>query len=193
MSWRDLLRALDVEAGREVDAVRASAAAAAARALEEARRDLAAERELALRRGREEAEAGRRRAVAEVQREAARAVLAEQRRILDEVRAEALARLVREDGRALPAMVRAAAEEVGDAASTWVVDPASLEEVRALLARDHASVLARAELRASPEPRGGIEVVAGRRALDGTAAARLERIWADAEPELARLLFGGAA
>jgi vacuolar-type H+-ATPase subunit E/Vma4 len=191
VSWRDLLRALDGEAAREVEGLRASAAEAAERILGDARRDAEAERQTALAGARAEAESRRRRALAEAQRERARAVLVEQRAILDEVRAEALERLRREDGRALAEIVDAAAAEVGDAASTWVVDAASLSAVRERLERDHAGVLARAELRAAPEPRGGIEVAVGRRVLDATAAARLDRSWPDAEVEISRLLFGG--
>jgi len=193
VSWRDLLRALDEEAAREVEALRDSAARDAERILENARREVAAEREAALRRARADSEARRRRAVAEVQRDHARSVLAEQRRVLEEVRAEALERLRRDDARALPGIVDAAAREVGDAPSTWTVDAASLDVVRERLARDHPRVLARAELLAAAEPRGGIEVVAGRRVLDGTAAGRLERAWPGAEPELARILFGATA
>jgi vacuolar-type H+-ATPase subunit E/Vma4 len=193
VSWRDLLRALDEEAAREVEALRGSAARDAARILDDARREVAAERDAALGRVRAEAESRRRRAVAEVQRDHARAVLAEQRSVLEEVRAEALERLRRGDARALPAVVDAAAREVGDAPSTWIADPASLDVVRERLARDHPRVLARAELRAAAEPRGGIEVVAGRRVLDGTAAGRLERAWPGAEPEVARILFGTTA
>jgi len=193
VSWRDLLRALDEEAAREVEAVRRAAADEAARVVADARRQVEEERSAALRRTRDESEARRRRAVADAQRERAGAVLAEQRRVLDEIRAEALERLRSDDGRALRAIVAAAAAEAGGDASTWSADAGSLDAVREQLARDHRDVLERAQLRVAPEARGGIEVVVGRRVLDATAAARLERTWPDAEAGIARLLFGGAS
>jgi vacuolar-type H+-ATPase subunit E/Vma4 len=190
VSWRDLLRALDEEASREVDDLRASAAQHAARAVADARHDVDSERQVALGRALAEAELRRRRALAEAQRDRACAVLTEQRRVLDEVRGEALAILRREDRRGLGGLVAAAAAEVGDSPSTWIADAGSLDAIREALERGHPDVLARAALEAAPEARGGLEVVVGRRVLDVTAAARLERIWPDVEAEIARTLFG---
>lgn len=191
MSWRDLLRALDEEAAREVEELREATARDAERVVVEARREIEAARAAAHARARAEAEVKRRRALTEVQRERASAVLVEQRRILDEVRAAALERLVRDDARTLRALVDAAAAEV-DGASTWTVDAPSVDAVRERLASRHPEVLAAAEIRAAAAPRGGLEVVAGRRVLDGTAAARMARVWPDAEASIARILFGGA-
>ncbi len=42
-----------------------------------------------------------------------------------------------------------------------------------------------------PERRGGVLVAAGRRILDNTLPARLERAWPDLEAELAALLEEG--
>jgi V/A-type H+-transporting ATPase subunit E len=190
VSWRDLLRALDEEAAREVEELRTSAAEYAERAVAEARRDVESERQAALGRARAAAEGQRRRALSEAQRERARAVLAEQRRILDDVRAQALEALRRGDGRGLRELVAAAAADVGDSPSTWIADAASLAALREVLEREHPSVLCRAHLSAAPEARGGFEVVLERRVLDLTAAARLERIWPEAEAGIAQALFG---
>jgi V/A-type H+-transporting ATPase subunit E len=190
VSWRDLLRALDEEAAREVEELRRSAAQYAEQAVAEARRDVESERRAALGRARAAAEGRRRLALSEAQRERARAVLTEQRRILDDVRAEALGALRSGDLRGLRELVAAAAAEVGDSPSTWIADAASLAALREVLEREHPGVLARAQLSAAHEARGGFEVVLGRRVLDLTAAARLQRIWPDAEAGIAQALYG---
>ena len=186
MSWGDLLRALAEEAEREAGTLRSGAEQEAARALEESRRAAEARRQQALAEARARHEAVARRALAEERRERERVLLGAAREVLEDVRAEALARTIAAAPARLPALAEALAAEAGEREAEWTVDPAGEEALHAALVR-----LGRAApIRTAAAPRGGPEVlVEGRVVLDATAAARLERAWPDLEPRLCARLF----
>ncbi|WP_242341368.1 hypothetical protein [Anaeromyxobacter sp. SG66] len=190
MGYPELLRVLGEEAAREAREVRAAAEREGARIVEEARAAAAAARDSVLARGRVEGAARRRAAHEAVAVERERALLVERRRLLEGLHDEARARLVAEGGAALDAALLAEIlPEAGDGPLELVVDPGAEEEARRALAALDAGAAARAVVRAAPEARGGVELVAGRRVLDDTLPSRLERAWPALEAELAELLF----
>jgi V/A-type H+-transporting ATPase subunit E len=194
MGYGELLRVLGEEAAREArDALAASGReadriVAAARAAADAAREAMRAREL------READARRRDAgeAAALARE--RVLLVERRRLLAELRDELRRRLPAEAGRSvderlLPEIVA----EVGGGSLDLEVDPGAEGAVREALLRLDPAVALRAVIRAAPAPRGGLRVrcgPGGRRELDDTLPARLDRAWPALEPELARILFG---
>ncbi|WP_243337240.1 hypothetical protein [Anaeromyxobacter soli] len=190
MGYPELLRVLGEEAAREAREVRAAAERESARIVEEARAAAASARDSVLARERVEGAARRRAAHEAVAVERERALLVERRRLLEGLRDEARARLVAEGGAALDAALLAEIlPEAGDGPLELVVDPGAEEEARRALAALDAGAAARAVVRAAPEARGGVELVAGRRVLDDTLPSRLERAWPALEAELAELLF----
>jgi vacuolar-type H+-ATPase subunit E/Vma4 len=123
-------------------------------------------------------------------RERDRALLAEGRRQLERLRAEALGRLAAEVTEAdLERLVREVLGEAGPVESVLVVDPGSEEAARRVVAAIAPAVVP--EIRAAAARRGGVELVTGTLVLDDTVAGRLERAWPRAEPELASILFAG--
>jgi vacuolar-type H+-ATPase subunit E/Vma4 len=180
VSFAQMLRALGDEAAREADSLRAGGEAAARGAVEGARAAAAAARDSALVAARERHAARLEEALAAAGRERERALLDRARAALEGVRAEALARAIA--GPLPEALVTILAAEAAGQDAEWVVDPGD-EAAVARLARP-------ARVRAAPARRGGVEVVVGRVTLDATAAARLERVWAELEPELGRILAG---
>jgi vacuolar-type H+-ATPase subunit E/Vma4 len=119
-----------------------------------------------------------------------RALLVEKRALLETLRCEVEAHLPAPAGadvlaRLLPEVLA----EVGEGPFRLVVDPGEEEACREILARERPGLLARAEIRAAPGPRGGVEAHCGRRVLDDTLRARLERAWPALESDLAAILF----
>jgi V/A-type H+-transporting ATPase subunit E len=190
MGYPELLRVIEEEAAREVRALLDAAEAERARLLAEARAGAAAAGEALLARARAEAEAGGRAAREALELERRRGVLLEQRRLLDALRAEVAARLTAARGPALDARLLAEVlAEAGPGPIELAVDPGAEDAVREAahrLAPERAGALS---VRAAPAPRGGVEAIAGRRVLDDTLPARLERAWPALEQELASLLF----
>jgi V/A-type H+-transporting ATPase subunit E len=180
---------IEEEAGREEREVRAAAEGEAARLVEEARAGAAVAREAVLARARADAE----RAVREAEERHAlardRALLVERRQLLDGLRVEIAVALRAASTPALDAALLAEVlPEVGEGPLEVIVDPGAEEAARRALAALDAVAAARATVRAAPERRGGVVVIAGRRVLDDSLPARLARIWPDLEPELAGLL-----
>ena len=190
MGYPELLRVLEEEAAREAREVRAAAERERERIVAEARATAESVRESVLARERAEAGARRRSALEAIAIERDRALLVERRRLLEELRDEALARLAGEGGPALDARLLAEVlPEAGGGPIELIVDPGAEAEVRrALVALDPATA-ARAVVRGAPAARGGVELVVGRRVLDDTLPSRLERAWPVLEAELAALLF----
>jgi len=190
MGYPELLRVLGEEAAREARDLRAAAERERERIVAEARAAAEAVREAVLVRERAEAGARQRAALEAIAIERDRALLVERRRLLDELRDEALARLAGEGGPALDARLLAEIlPDAGEGPLELIVDPGSEAEARrALVALDPAAA-ARAVVRGAPAARGGVELVAGRRVLDDTLPSRLERAWPVLEAELAELLF----
>jgi V/A-type H+-transporting ATPase subunit E len=190
MGYPELLRVLGEEAAREARDLRAAAERERERIVAEARDAAEAVREAVLVRERAEAGARQRAALEAIAIERDRALLVERRRLLDELRDEALARLAGEGGPALDARLLAELlPDAGEGPLELIVDPGSEAEARrALVALDPAAA-ARAVVRGAPAARGGVELVAGRRVLDDTLPSRLERAWSVLEAELAELLF----
>lgn len=191
MGYPELLRVLGEEAAREARDLIAAAERDHARIVAEAR--AAADRTCSTLLARERAELeDRRRAAcdaAALARE--RALLLEQRRLLDELRSEILRRLSAARSPELDAHLLAEVLlEAGDGPLEVVVDPGAEDACRAALARIDVALPARATIRAAPAVRGGVEVVCGRRVLDDTLPSRLERAWPSIETELAGILFG---
>ena len=192
MGYAELLRVLGEEAAREAREVLAAAERERDRILAAALAESSAARDALLARARAEAEARRKTSVESNALDRDRALLFERRRLLDGVREEALRRLPDHASPALDARLLAEVlPEVGDGPFEVVVDPGAEAAARAALAAAGPGVVARATVRAAPARRGGIEVVAGRRVLDDTLPARLERAWPDTEAELAALLAEG--
>ncbi len=191
MGYPELLRVLGEEVAREAREVHALAERESARILREARDGACAARDALVARARAEAGA-RLRADREglaVERE--RTLLVERHRQLDVLRAELLRRLAAASSPELDARLLAEVlPEVGEGPFEVVVDPGAEEAARAALARVAPDAARRATVRAAQGPRGGVEVVSGRRVLDDTLPARLERAWPDLEADLGALLFG---
>ncbi|ABS26768.1 V-type ATP synthase subunit E [Anaeromyxobacter sp. Fw109-5] len=191
MGYPELLRVLGEEAAREAREVRAAADRECARILSEARAAADGARAAVLARVREESEAHRRASREAIALERERALLVERRRQLERLRLEALARLRGAGGPALDAALLAELlPEAGDGPLEVIVDPGAEAEVGRALASLDPAVAARAAVRAAPEARGGVALVAGRRVLDDTLPSRLDRAWTVLEAEVARLLFG---
>jgi V/A-type H+-transporting ATPase subunit E len=191
VGYPELLRVLGEEAAREAREVRAAADRECARILSEARAAADGVRAAVLARVREEAEAHRRAAREAISLERERALLVERRRLLERLRLEALDRLRGAGGPALDAaLLEELLPEVGEGPLEVLVDPGAEAEMGRALAALDPGLAARAVVRAAPEARGGVELVAGRRVLDDTLPSRLERAWPVLEAELATLLFG---
>lgn len=189
MGYPALLRVLEEEASKEAQQVRASAEREAVRIVAEAREAVRASREALLSRERAALEASRRTSAEALAQERERTLLVERRRHLETLRAEVLRRLPSAGGAELDRrLLGEALPEIGDGPVDLVVDPGSEEAARAALARIAPEVALRARIRAAPARRGGIEVGSGRRVLDDTLPARLERAWPELEAELAALL-----
>jgi vacuolar-type H+-ATPase subunit E/Vma4 len=185
VGYAELGRALEEETGRQVAGILAEAERRAATLVEEARREAARAREDALA-AEEQAFAGeRRRAAARLGLELERALLVEARAILAALVGEAGARLAATDDAALSARLLAELlPELDGDGWTIAVPAAAVDEVRRLAGEARAVVGTGAP---------GALATRGGRVLDNTLAARLARAMAELEPELARLLFGGAA
>jgi V/A-type H+-transporting ATPase subunit E len=191
VGYGELLRVIEEEASREAREIREAAGRERDRILAEARGAADAARGAALERERLEEESRRKTAGEASGLEGDRALLVEQRRLLDALREEVAARLPRPVGREVLSMLLAETViEAWEGRVEIVVDPGEEETVRSLLGNVAPDVLARAEIRAAPAARGGVEVICGRRVLDDTLASRLERAWPALEPELAQILFG---
>jgi V/A-type H+/Na+-transporting ATPase subunit E len=192
MGYGELIRVLGEEAAREARELRAAAEREAARIVGEAHAAADAARSALVARERSEADARRRAALEALALERDRVVLGEQRRILDEVRAEAARRLLAPAGpEVLERLLREVLAEAGDGPFELEVDPGEEEICRRLLARQRPDLASRAEVRAAAAPRGGVALIDGRRVLDDTLPARLERAWPGLEPALVAILFGG--
>jgi V/A-type H+-transporting ATPase subunit E len=191
VGYPELLRVLGEEAEREARELRDAAEREHARILDEARAAAGGARDALLSRERA-ALAAQQRAAAEALAIARdQALLLAARRVLEELRAEILARLRAEAGPRLDARLLAEVlPEAGDGPLEILVDPGAEDACVAALARLGPDLRGRATVRAAPQVRGGVEVVAGRRVLDDTLPSRLERAWPGLEPELARVLFG---
>jgi V/A-type H+-transporting ATPase subunit E len=190
VGYPELLRVLGEEAAREARAIVAASHRDAARIVSEARAAAEASRSALLARERSEAEGRRRAALESVSRERERALLVDRRRHLEALRAEVLRRATAAASPDLDArLLEEVLPETEDGPLEIVVDPGREDAMREALRRLDPRRAAAASVRAGPAPRGGIEVVAGRRVLDDTIASRLDRAWPALEAELAGILF----
>ncbi|HEX9053011.1 MAG TPA: hypothetical protein VF841_20955 [Anaeromyxobacter sp.] len=186
MGYPELLRVLEDEAAREARDLRAAGAREAARIVEEAERAARAARDALLAREQAQAEARRRSALEGAALRRERTLLFERRGLLDDLRAEALRRLPAAATPELDARLLAEVlPEAGDGPIEVVVDPGREEIARAALGDRPEAIV-----RVAAAPRGGVEIVAGRRVLDDTLPSRLERVWPLVEAELHELLLG---
>jgi V/A-type H+/Na+-transporting ATPase subunit E len=186
-----LLEVLEEEASREARDVRAAAEQEATRIVEDAREAARKAREALLARERASLDARARADREALARDLERTLLAERRRHLERMREEALHGLPAAGSPELDAQFLAdVLPEIEDGPVEVAVDPGAEDAVRAALQRLAPDVAARTRVVAAPARRGGIEVLTGRRVLDDTLPARLERAWPDVEAELASVLFG---
>lgn len=193
MGYGDLLRVLAEEAEREAREVRAAAGREAARIVEEARAATGAARDALLARAVADAGTAARAGREALGRERERVSLRARRDELAALRREAEPALAGAGGPDLDARLLAALlPEVGDAPFEVEVDPGAGAACRDALARLDPAAAARATVREAPAARGGVRVRVGRRTLDDTLPARLERLWPEAEAELAAMLFAEA-
>lgn len=193
MGYAELLRVLEEEAAREAREVAAAAAQEEARILAEAKDAARAAQGALLAREQSGAEARLRTARESFALEHDRVLLVEQRHLLEGLRAELVRRLIAAGSPELDArLLGEVLPEVGEGPFEVIVDPGGEDAARAALARISPELAGRATVRAAAAARGGVEVVAGRRVLDDTLPARLERAWPDLEAELAAILFGEA-
>jgi V/A-type H+-transporting ATPase subunit E len=191
VGYPELLRVLAEEAAREAREVRAAAERERDRIVASARTAARDARQALVARERAEAEARRRAALESLALERDRALLFERRRHLDGLREELERRLAEAGSPALDARLLAEVlPEAGDGPIEVIVDPGAEETARAALSELAPALAPRATVRSAARRRGGIEVVAGRRALDDTLPSRLARAWPDLEAELAALLLG---
>jgi vacuolar-type H+-ATPase subunit E/Vma4 len=192
VGFDDLLRVLRQEAANEERGLREEAAREAEGIVAEARAEASRLLEAGLARERKAAEARLTAARDEADRERDRAVLAESRRQLEQLRAEAVVRLTEAIGEAdVARMAAELLEEAGPVEALLVVDPGSGPAAqRALSALGCQPV---PTVREAEVARGGVELVTGCLVLDDTVRSRLERAWPRLEPELARILFAGPA
>jgi V/A-type H+-transporting ATPase subunit E len=192
VGYPELLRVLGEEAAREAREIREAAERDAARIVSEARDAAAAARAAILLREQGEAGARRRAADEEAALALGRALLVAQRRHLDGLRAEHHRRVPDAGGPGLDEeLLRGALEEVGPEPFEVVVDPGAEVAARQALLRIDPAAAARARVRAADVARGGVLLRVGRRELDATLPARLERAWPALEAELAAILFAG--
>jgi V/A-type H+-transporting ATPase subunit E len=189
--YPELLRVIEAEAEREVREAREAAERERARILDEAREGAAALQAALLTRTRRECD-DRERLVREgLSRARERARLLAMRAELDALRAAAAAELTGRAGPALDARLMAELlPEAGDGPLELEVDPGAEAPCRAALERLDPAAAARTRIHAAPARRGGVVLIAGRRILDDTLPARLERLWPELEAELAGILFG---
>lgn len=188
MGLDELLRVLQEETALEERRLREECAREAARIVDEARTTARQLRAAALGR-RDEALAARVKGARDAAgRERDRALLLEERRQLELLRAEALARLPEAVTDAdVERLVAEVMREAGPVAAVLVVDPGAEAAARRALAALGPAVPPGVEV--ASRRRGGVELVTGTLVLDDTVAGRLERAWPRAEPELARILF----
>ena len=192
MAYGDLLRALQDEVREQVRALRESARAEAERLGAEARRLASEARVEALARAEEENAALRRRAVVRASLTEERLLLVERRRLVEGVRAAALARL---PGLSTPELTcRLLDEALGDDDGSRleaVVDPGHAEACRAHLAAARPELAGRTAVVEADRARGGVELRVGDRlVVDDTLPARLAHGWPRLEVEVAARLFG---
>jgi V/A-type H+-transporting ATPase subunit E len=189
VGYAELLRVIEDEAGHEGREVTAAAEREAARLVAEARAAADAARGAVLARARAEAERALREAEERHALTRERGLLVERRALLQALRSDIAAALRAASSPALDAALLAELlPEVGPGPVEVVVDPGAEEAARRTLAALAPAVAARATVRAADAARGGVLVVSGRLVLDDTLPARLERLWADLEPELAGVL-----
>ena len=192
MGYPELLRVLGEEAAREVREVRATAERERAAILARAQEEAAAAREALVTRARAEADARRRSRLESIALERERALLVERRRLLADLYDEVLRRLGTAATPELDARLLAELlPEVVEGPFEVIVDPGGEDPIRAVLGAAGPGVAARATVSVAPERRGGVAVVAGRRVLDDTLPARLERAWPELEAALATILGEG--
>jgi len=185
-----LLRILREEAAREARELRAGAGREAARIAAEATSAAEAAARALRERDAEALEARRRAAGEALAAERSRALLEEQRRILDALRAEVERRLPAPAGTEVAGrLVAELARELSAGPFILVVDPGEEAAVRAALDAALPGAAARAEIRTAPAARGGVLAIQGGRVLDDTLPARLARAWPLLEAELAAFLF----
>lgn len=189
--YPELLRVIEAEAEREASALRDAAARDRERILDQARaaaRPLGAALLDRTRRECAERERLSREALAQAR---ARALLLAHRAELDALREAAARALADAAGPALDArLLEELLPEAGDDPFELEVDPGAEPACRAALERLDPAAAARSRIVAAPAPRGGLRLLAGRRVLDDTLPARLERLWPEVEGELAGILFG---
>lgn len=192
MGYGELLRVLEEEASREAREIREAADRERGRIVAEARSAAGAVRKALLEREGAAAEGRRAAALASAALARERALLVQKRALLEALRVEVAARLPAPAGAELLArLLLEVLAEAGPGPFQLVVDPGEEEACRAFLVREAPDLAGRAEVRAAPAPRGGVELVAGRRVIDDTLRARLERAWPALEAELAEILFEG--
>jgi len=192
VGYPELLRVLGEEAAREVREVRATAERERAAILARAQEEAAAAREALVTRARAEADARRRSRLESIALERERALLVERRRLLADLYDEVLRRLGTAATPELDARLLAELlPEVVEGPFEVIVDPGGEDPIRAVLGAAGPGVAARATVSVAPERRGGVAVVAGRRVLDDTLPARLERAWPELEAALATILGEG--
>jgi vacuolar-type H+-ATPase subunit E/Vma4 len=194
VGYGELLRALEDEVREQARALREEAQREGERIAEEGRRLSAGAREEALGRVAAEGAASLERARVRAALTEERVLLAEKRRILEEVREEARQRLGRA---AAPSLTcRLLDEAMGDddgGALVAVVDPGHAGAARAHARARHPGAATRLAVEEAPSARGGVELRVGAHlVVDDTLPSRLSRAWPALEVEVASALFGGS-
>lgn len=189
MGFDELLSVLRQEAATEERALREEAARGAERIVAEARTAAAGLLEAGLERERKAHEDRLRAAREATGRERDRAALAESRRQLELLRAEATRALTEEVAEAdVERFVAELVAEAGPVEAVLVVDPGTSDAARRAL--DALKPDPPPTIREAAVRRGGVELVTGSLVLDDTVRSRLERAWPRLEPAVAQLLFG---
>jgi vacuolar-type H+-ATPase subunit E/Vma4 len=191
MGYRELLQALEEEVARQVRERRAEAAQEEQGVLEAARGEIRARRESVLEQERRRLADEATRALSLARLEQGRALLAQMRRAMEELRGAAASRLASmNDADLVTRLVDELVPELGPGALVFRVKPGYEPALEAHLRLKHPELLARATIQASREVGRGVEVThGGRERLDNTLPSRLQNAWLQLEPQLAALLF----
>lgn len=193
MGYHELLEALDDEVERQVRRIEADAEASCQQLQAGTRRELEARRDAALADEERRLEEHARQRIGRARFEQARALLVEQRRLLDDIRHEAERRLAALDDAGLAArFVGEIAAELGDGAVEFRVGPGQEAGLVAALWRLHPGLAPRATVVGDEGLGGGVVAVldGGRQLLDNSLPSRLEKAWQQMEGELSAQLFG---
>jgi V/A-type H+/Na+-transporting ATPase subunit E len=193
VGYRELFDALQDEVDRQIHRLEADTDQECQRLLTDAHREVTAARQEALARERQRLDEADRRALGLARLEEARALLAEERRLLAELHEEAEGRLpALNEPALLQRLINELEPELGDGSVELRVDPGCEAALTSDLVQHHAALARRAIVSGTASVGGGVVAVldGGRQILDNSLPSRLEKAWQQLESVVATDLFG---